>query len=339
MTTLESATTTSTTPALVPWSGPVEHLFFHSLIVHPDLAFAKDRLARGFRDYFVTVSEFRAILDQLYANGWTLVDIHRAVTGSVEVPRGRRPLVLSEDDVNYYDYSRHRGLGWRLVLDPAGDVKVELRDARGVRATDDDIVPILDAFVTAHPAFSASGAKGVLALTGYEGLLGERVNDQASPEWPTSVARAKALVARLRATGWTFRKPQLRPHRPDQDDGRPGPERHAPLDDRGDAHHRPNRHLCLPVRGGTTLGIGHSADAARARLHRALRHRRGASTGPRRWRDHHEPPPHRRHRLCPGGDGPGTSLRRLHRRGHRRSKDLRNEAVAEARQAPESSRA
>lgn len=202
--TLESATTTSTTPALVPWSGPVEHLFFHSLIVHPGMAFTKDRLARGFRDYFVTVSEFRAILDQLYANGWTLVDIHRAVTGSVEVPRGRRPLVLSEDDVNYYDYSRHRGLGWRLVLDPAGDVKVEVRDARGVRATDDDIVPILDAFVTAHPAFSASGAKGVLALTGYEGLLGERVNDQASPEWPASVARAKALVARLRATGWTF---------------------------------------------------------------------------------------------------------------------------------------
>jgi hypothetical protein len=196
--------TTTTMAPLVDWAGPVEHLFFHTLVIRPELAFQHDELGRGFRDYFVTVGEFRAILEQLYGNGWTLVDIHRAVNGDVRVPAGRKPLVLSEDDVNYYDYSRPRGQGWRLVLDAGGNVKVEVRDDRGTRITDEDLIPIVDAFVTAHPDFSADGAKGVLGLTGYEGLFGERVNRPSDPDFAGSETRVGALAARLRATGWTL---------------------------------------------------------------------------------------------------------------------------------------
>jgi hypothetical protein len=189
---------------LVRWRGAVQHLFFHTLIIHPRLAFRHDTLGQGFRDYFVTVREFRAILAQLYAHRWTLVSLRAAVTGHVWVPRGRRPFVLSEDDVNYYDYSRSRGLGWRLVLDAHGQVKVEEHDGRTVRLTDNDLVPIVDEFVARHPDFSANGAKGVLAVTGYEGILGWRVNERSSPHWKSWVARARAVAARLRATGWTF---------------------------------------------------------------------------------------------------------------------------------------
>lgn len=193
-----SASPTSTSSQLVPWTGPVEHLFFHTLVVRPALAFTGDVLGRGFRDFFVTVGEFRAILEQLDANGWTLVDIHRVVAGTVRVPPGRRPFVLSEDDVNYYDYSRPRGVGWRLVLDDRGNVKVEVRDERGVHVTDEDLVPMLDAFVARHPSFSADGAKGILAVTAYEGVLGERLDDS------DSVARATRLAQRLKASGWVF---------------------------------------------------------------------------------------------------------------------------------------
>ena len=189
---------------LVPWTGPVEHIFFHTLVIDPKLAFTADRLGQGFEDYFVTEGEFKAILTQLYANGWTLVDIHRAVNGTVMVPLGRKPLVLSEDDVNYYDYEHGRGLGWRLALDPAGDVKVEVHDSTGIHLTDDDLVPLVDEFVAAHPDFSADGAKGVLALTGYEGLFGERIEDTSSPGYAGAVARATAIADRLKATGWTL---------------------------------------------------------------------------------------------------------------------------------------
>jgi hypothetical protein len=172
--------------------------------MRPDLAFTPGSEGQGFLDYFVTVGEFRKILDQLYANGWTLVDIHKAVRGQLLVPAGRKPFVLSEDDVNFYDDTRGHGVGWRLVLDPAGDVKVEVRDDQGTRVTDDDIVPIVDRFVAAHPDFSAEGAKGVIALTGYEGLFGERVDQPDDPDHQGAIARATAIADRLKATGWTL---------------------------------------------------------------------------------------------------------------------------------------
>jgi hypothetical protein len=190
--------------SLVRWHGPVEHLFFHTLVIHPRQAFRHDALGRGFRDYFVTTDEFRSILRRMYANGWTLVDLHRAVRGRVRVPRGRRPFVLSEDDVNYYDYERARGLGRRLVLDASGAVKVEQSGPSGRRrVSGEDLVPIVDAFVARHPLFSAQGARGVLALTGYQGLFGERIERRGRGR-RAALRRAKAVAARLRATGWTF---------------------------------------------------------------------------------------------------------------------------------------
>jgi len=194
----------ATSARLVRWTGPVEHLFFHTLVIHPDLAFHDRTQGQGFRDYFVTVTEFRRILGQLYANGWTLVDLHKAVAGQVKVPAGRKPFVLSEDDVNYYRYEHGRGLGTRLVL-AGGAVKVEEPDGRGgTEVTDDDLVPLVDEFVAAHPDFSAEGARGVLAPTGYEGLFGERVEQSAAPDLGQRRARVRALAAALRSTGWTF---------------------------------------------------------------------------------------------------------------------------------------
>lgn len=182
---------------LVHWRGPVEGIFFHPLILVPERAFTDDQLGHGFAHYFVTVHEFRGILDGLWRNGWTLVDARRAAAGTVRVPVGRKPLVLSEDDVNYYDYFAGRGLSKRLVLDSAGNVKAEYADAAGIRVTDEDLVPLVDEEVAAHPEFSAEGAKGVLGVTGYQGLFGE--HDLTDP---AARARVRALVARLHATGW-----------------------------------------------------------------------------------------------------------------------------------------
>jgi hypothetical protein len=182
-------------PDLVRWHGPVEELFVHPLVIDPALAFTDDTLGHGFQDYFVTAREFTVLLDQLQEHGWTLVDVHRAAAGTVTVPPGRKPLVLVEDDVNYYRYFDGRGLATRLVLDD-GRVRAQLP---GGALTDDDVVPLVEAEVAAHPEFSADGAKGVLALTGYEGLLGEH-----DVELPAARTRLVALASELRRTGWTF---------------------------------------------------------------------------------------------------------------------------------------
>ncbi|GAB2988496.1 polysaccharide deacetylase family protein [Nocardioides montaniterrae] len=200
-----TAPTTTASPApvaatpvtdLVRWHGPVEGVFVHPLVLQPRLAFRGDALGRGFEDYFVTSHEFAQLLDQLWKHGWTLVDIHDVAARTVEVPRGRKPLVLIEDDVNYYRYFEGRGLARRLVLDRDGEVRAQLDDGS---LTDQDVVPMVDAEVAAHPEFSAEGARGVLAVTAFEGLLGER--DAGTP---TGRAHLAPLVAALKADGWTF---------------------------------------------------------------------------------------------------------------------------------------
>lgn len=188
---------------LVRWRGQVEQLFVHPLVLDPRPAFTADPLGRGFANYFVTATEFRRILDQLWRNGWTLVSPLAVARGRVFVPPGRKPLVLQEDDVNYYAYFNGRGLADRLVVNPADGadtpVLAEYADGSGTHLTDRDVVPLVDEEVARHPDFSAGGAKGLLALTGYEGLFGEHdVTDQPAR------TRIRALAAALRDDGWVF---------------------------------------------------------------------------------------------------------------------------------------
>ncbi|MCL5045206.1 MAG: hypothetical protein M1598_00015, partial [Actinobacteria bacterium] len=61
---------------LVHYTGPIENIFFHPLIAYPELAFDNDSLSRGYDDWFVTVPEFRKILDALYKNNYILISIN-----------------------------------------------------------------------------------------------------------------------------------------------------------------------------------------------------------------------------------------------------------------------
>ena len=53
----------------VPWTGVVEHLFFHPVIAYPELAFDGDSQADGLDDYMVTVDEYNKILQSVYDKG------------------------------------------------------------------------------------------------------------------------------------------------------------------------------------------------------------------------------------------------------------------------------
>lgn len=202
-------------PGLVRYRGPVEHIFFHPLMVHPQVALHGSQ-AQGFNEFFVTVREFRSMLPQLYERDWILVDINDLVTtrqtrhgrvlrrAKLMLPPGKKPLVISVDDLNYYPYMRENKLNSRLVLDADGNVAAQYQDLSGstVVSRDTEIVPILDQFVETHPDFSFAGSKGVLALTGYEGILGYRTSgDHATKRAKAQVA---PVVQRLKDTGWTF---------------------------------------------------------------------------------------------------------------------------------------
>ena len=74
----ETPKPTVTPYELVEYKGRIEHIFFHSLIAFPELAFTQtDKKAlvtsTWFKD-FVTVSEFKKILQALYNDGYMLIN-------------------------------------------------------------------------------------------------------------------------------------------------------------------------------------------------------------------------------------------------------------------------
>lgn len=209
---------TNAPDTFVPYEAPVRHVFFHSLIADTALAFDGDSMSNGYNYWMTTVEEFHAMLEELYKNQYILIDIHDLSTASIDengnvtltanaplVPAGKIPLILSVDDVNYYDYMKEDGFARKLLLDENGDVKNFYIDKEGNEFIGDyDVVPILDSFVKEHPDFSLRGAKGIIALTGYEGTLGYRTNDPESETFEQDKIDAKAVADRMKETGWLF---------------------------------------------------------------------------------------------------------------------------------------
>lgn len=204
---------------LVSWpkGKAVPHLFVHSLVVDPKRAFDGDDMAQGYDDYMVTVDEFTKTLKSLHQRNYVMVDPHSiARVGSdgtmryrdLRLPKGKKPFVLSIDDVNYYEYMSGDGFADRLVLDENDRVRTEYTDASGKkRVGADDVVPIVDDFVDKNPGFSHDGAKGVLALTGYEGSLGYDTSRRAGvkgAKLKREQAKARKVADALKEDGWIF---------------------------------------------------------------------------------------------------------------------------------------
>lgn len=203
--------------SLVKYEGPVHHVFFHSLIVYPKLAFdEKGHPAQGYNMWMTTVSEFKKMLPRLQEKGYVLYPLTDYIERSSEdpskiklkdiyLPQGKIPLVISIDDVNYYDYMKPDGFANRLVMGEDGRVWTEVITPEGKTTVtrDGDVMPILDDYVDANPAFSWRGAKGTMALTGYEGALGYRITDglPQEAEWQQTV---KKIADTMKANGWSF---------------------------------------------------------------------------------------------------------------------------------------
>ena len=210
----------------VPYDGVVEHLFFHPVVAYPELAFDGDSKSDGIDDWMVTAGEYLKILESVYEKGYVLVDIAdcwseqtdesgqtRMVKNTLYLPEGKKPLILSYDDVNYYEYMLANGFTYKLIIGEDGKLWSWGKDPQGkeVVSRDLDAVTILDKFVEEHPDFSPFGAKGCLSLTGYEGILGYRTQTDKD-NWTAErearrqeeIKAVKPIIAELKRTGWTF---------------------------------------------------------------------------------------------------------------------------------------
>ena len=212
----------------------IPHIFFHSLIADTDRAFDGDEDEDGYNLYMTTVNEFNAIMEQMYARGYVLVDIHDMVKqvktedgktvyqqGDIYLPEGKKPFVLSVDDVNYYKYmtdgdgdgyadAKGDGFASKLVIGDDGKVTNEFYEKDGTLVTGSyDVLPLLEDFVEEHPDFSYRGAKGILAVTGFEGVFGYHTHPDwkeklTADEYNKEIEQAKAVSEAIKKQGWTI---------------------------------------------------------------------------------------------------------------------------------------
>lgn len=216
----------------------IPNLSFHVLMADASRACNKDvsgaDMAGLYNKNFVSVEEFSRILNQLYSSNYVLVDFDSFVykaTGvdgndefgakSIYLPQGKKPVMITETMVNYFEYmvdpdkdgtldGTGHGFANKLVLDENGDIKAAYVDANGQSLVGNyDLVPVLESFIQEHPDFVYQGARAILAVSGTEGVFGYRTNTSyvsrfGQAFYDNEVIEAKKVVAALREKGYTI---------------------------------------------------------------------------------------------------------------------------------------
>ncbi len=216
-------------------SWPLEeitHVFYHSLIKDPSKAFDGDYKTGDYNQVMTTIDEFNKITQTMYEKGYVMVNLYDMASvnedgtisrGEILLPPGKVPFVLSQDDVCYYHYMDGDGFAARLIVDEDGKIRNEyVEDDGSISVGDYDVVPLIDRFVEEHPDFSYRGSKGILALTGYDGILGYRtdieyktkeslqddqkkfLNDNPDFNYKKEVKQAKKVAEAIKKDGWLF---------------------------------------------------------------------------------------------------------------------------------------
>jgi len=210
---------------LVLWNDPAKvlNLSFQLLIADPSRTFNQGSLGTAYNRNFITTNEFSKILQQLYDNDYILVQLKDITSANgpldLYLPEGKKPLIITQTNVNYYTYmidsdgdglpdKDGAGFGSKLVVDNDGNITCEMIDGNGNTISGDyDLVPILDSFVKTHPDFSYKGAKAVLAVSGYDGIFGYRFGPAAEANFDEAyisqeIQKATALVNKLRQNNY-----------------------------------------------------------------------------------------------------------------------------------------
>ena len=203
--------------SLVNWTGDIPHLCFPVLIEDTMMAFDGDSNASSYDTSMVTTDEFKDILQSLYDNNYILIDMEsiaalvtddRGTTSmtsqTLRLPEGKKPIVLSQDNLNYATVTNGDGIATKLVLDDEGNVKAQYTDSEGHDQVGDyDFIPILNSFIEEHPDFSFKNARGIVSVSGEDGVFGYALTDDNKS---TIRSISSALTSgnwRIACAGWS----------------------------------------------------------------------------------------------------------------------------------------
>lgn len=196
------------------YEGAVEHLAFETLMSFPERALdEKNNLSQEYDSTRITPQEFDMILEELYQNNFILIDIETLYSITPEgasikklyLPQNKRPIILSFDNVTYKSNYQNLGNIDKIIVDRNNNLasyttKKSIQDRI---QNDNEFMLILENFIAEHPDFSFLNSRGIIFLTGENGILGYNTNSKNSS---SRVERKRVLevVQKLKTLGWKF---------------------------------------------------------------------------------------------------------------------------------------
>ncbi len=202
------------------YTGDIVHLCFPTLITDTAMAFDGDANAAGYASSMITIDEFNALLNSLYDSEYILVDLHNAAyletdeegistmeMGELMIPDGKKPLIISQDNVNYAGIANGDGIAKKLVLDGDSQVKAVYTDDGGHDLTGDyDLIPVLESFIAEHPDFSYRGARGIISVSGSQGVFGYDIGSgsELTDKQRTNRETVAKIAQALTQGGWSI---------------------------------------------------------------------------------------------------------------------------------------
>ena len=175
-------TATSHTSEVKEYRGKIECICVRSLIADTDVAFS-GRYHSSNTNLHLTIKEFEKILENLYERGYVLVDVEDLIDQSdptfllernLKVPKGKKPLIVVIEDLQYSVADYRCGTCRKLVLNDENQVCGEYQNNAGetVVSRTAEAIGVLDVFVEKHPDFTYDGAKGIISVSGHEACFG-----------------------------------------------------------------------------------------------------------------------------------------------------------------------
>lgn len=192
-----------------------ECLQFDTLIAFPDKAFNNyhDKKETPIESKLTTY-EFKKILEELYKNNYLIINpedifkldhnqnLHLNLTN---LPSNKTPIILTFDNVTYSSNYKNIGEIDKIIIDRYNNIatyttKKSIQDRIQY---DNEFVVILENFISTHPDFSHNNARGIIFLTGNNGILGYNTCKK-NADYKNESRKVSEVIFKLKSLGWKF---------------------------------------------------------------------------------------------------------------------------------------
>lgn len=192
----------------------IECLGFDTLMSFPDKALdEKNNYSQEYDRNKITPHEFKKILEALYDNNYILIsieilinfDCEKITINNINLPPNKKPLILLFNNVTYKSSYQNLGNIDKIIIDRNNNLAsyTKKKSIQDRVQYDNEFILILENFISTHPDFSFNNSRGIIFLSGENGILGYNTNMKNSSS-RNECKRVKELIERLKLMGWTF---------------------------------------------------------------------------------------------------------------------------------------